>query len=40
LEASVRDTMAGWLFLPRLKAGVPVPSRVAIPLVFGTAPVR
>lgn len=34
LEASIRDVMSDWLFLPRLKAGVPVTARVAIPLKF------
>jgi hypothetical protein len=36
LTGAIRDAMEGWLFLPRLKGGVPVASRVAIPVVFSS----
>lgn len=31
---SLTDAMGGWLFLPKLKAGVAVPTRVQVPLKF------
>lgn len=33
-EKAVRDALEGWLFLPRFKAGQPVATRIALPLVF------
>ncbi|HUR58901.1 MAG TPA: hypothetical protein VM029_14400 [Opitutaceae bacterium] len=34
LLAALRDSLGGWLFLPRLKSGQPVPTRVQMPLKF------
>lgn len=34
LRQSYMDAFSGWLFLPKLKAGVPVPAKVKIPLQF------
>jgi hypothetical protein len=31
---SLTETVGGWLFLPKLKAGQPVPTRVQVPLQF------
>jgi hypothetical protein len=40
VEASIRETLQGWLFLPRLKAGVPAATRIAVPLVFSASEKR
>jgi outer membrane biosynthesis protein TonB len=34
IEASLRDAIGGWLFLPQIKAGSPVACRVEVPLRF------
>lgn len=34
LRQSYMDALSGWLFLPRLKAGVAVPAKVKLPLQF------
>ena len=34
LTAALRDALGGWLFLPRLKAGEPVGTRLQVPLRF------
>lgn len=34
LLAALNDSLAGWLFLPRLKAGQPIATRVQMPLKF------
>jgi len=31
---SIIDALGGWLFLPQLKAGVPVPTKIQVPLQF------
>lgn len=34
VRASITDALSGWLFLPKLKAGQPVPTFINVPLQF------
>ena len=34
IRKSLAAALEGWLFLPKLQAGTPVPTRVQIPLKF------